>query len=179
MCTNADLPESLEVGDINKPTETSPELVEFSNIRIPTSTVQPPLDKNMLWRFLSHLYLNYLSIAEVKSLREILKIYIFTDTKDRSQVLANTQRVEALQDLRFEHSHRIIKGRVLHGQDIVITLDPNGFTGIGDMLLFSSVLDRLLAGYAAINNYTRLIVLDTRKKELFKWPPRLGDRPLL
>ncbi|MFO8031367.1 MAG: type VI secretion system baseplate subunit TssF [Desulfohalobiaceae bacterium] len=179
MCTNGDLAQNLEVGDINRPTESSPELAQFANIRIPTSPVQPPLDKNMLWRFLSHLYLNYLSIAEVNSLQEILKIYIFTDTRDRSQVLANTQRVEAIRELHFERSHRIIKGRVLHGQDIVITLDPNGFTGLGDMQLFSSVLDRLLAGYAAINNYTRLIVLDTRKKELFKWPPRLGDRPLL
>lgn len=179
MCTNADLAQDLEVGDINRATESSPELAEFSNILRPTSTVQPPLDKNMLWRFLSHLYLNYLSIAEVNSLQEILKIYIFTDTKDRSQVLANTQRVEAIQDLHFEHAHRIIKGKVFYGQDITITLDPNGFTDSGDMLLFSSVLDRLLAGYAAINNYTRLIVLDTRKKELFKWPPRLGERPLL
>ena len=178
-CTNGDLPASLEAGDINKPTETSPELAHFANTRIPTSPVQPPLDKNMLWRFLSHLYLNYLSIAEVQSLQEILKIYIFTDTKDRGQVLGNTQRVEGIRELHYERSHRIIKGNILHGQDIVVILDPNNFTGTGDMLLFSAVLDRLFAGYAAMNNYTRLIVRDTRQKELFKWPPRLGNRPLL
>jgi type VI secretion system protein ImpG len=178
-CTNADLPESLEVGDINKPTETSPELADFSNIRTPTSPVQPPLGKNTLWRFLSHLYLNHQSLAEIKSLREVLKLYIFSQTKERSQVLANTRRIEALRNLDARPSHRIIRGDVLRGQDIVITLDPGGFTGRGDVRLFCSVLDSFLAGYGAMNNYTRLIVRDTLDKELFRWPARLGERPLL
>jgi type VI secretion system protein ImpG len=61
----------------------------------------------------------------------------------------------------------------------VITLDPGGFTGRGDVRLFCSVLDSFLAGYGAMNNYTRLIVRDTLDKELFRWPARLGERPLL
>lgn len=179
MCTNADLPERLEVGDINKPTDTSPELATFDNLRIPTSPAQPPLGRNMLWRFLSHLYLNYLSLADAQSLREILKLYIFPETRARTQVQANTRRVEALRDLKAEPSHVLIRGRVLRGQEVVLTLDPDGFTGRGDMRLFCSVLDSFLAGYAAMNNYIRLIVLDTLEKEIFRWPPRLGERPLL
>ncbi len=179
QCTNADLPESLEPGDISKPTETSPELASFENIRNPTSPAQPPLGKNMLWRFLSHLYLNYLSIADAASLREILKLYIFSQTREQNQVLANTRRIEALTDLQTRPAHRIFRGQVLRGRDIVLTLDPNGFTGPGDIRLFCSVLDSFLAGYGAINNYTRLIVRDTLGKELFQCPARLGERHLL
>lgn len=179
MCTNASLPETLRVGDISKPTESSPELADFANIRSPTAPVQPPLGKNLLWRLLSHLFINYLSVATAENLRSVLKLYIFTETRDRTTVLANTQRVEAIADLKLQASDRFVGGYLIRGQEIKLQLDQQGFTGKGDMFLFGSVLDFLLSNYAAINAYTRLTVEDTLHKERFTWPIRLGDRQLL
>jgi len=179
QCTNASLPETLRVGDVRMPTESSSELAEFSNIRSPTAPVQPPLGKNLLWRLLSHLFLNYLSVATAENLRSVLKLYIFTETRDRATVLANTQRVEGIVGMDLRAADRFVHGYLLRGQNIRVQLDRQGFTGEGDMFLFGSVLDVFLGNYAAINAYTRLTVDDTLRKEQFTWPIRLGDRILL
>jgi len=179
MCTNASLPETLRAGDVRMPTESSPELADFTSIRTPTSPVQPPLGNNMLWRLLSHMFLNYLSMATAENLRSMLKLYIFTETRDRVSVLANTRRVDAISDLSVRAVERFVHGRMARGQDIKLTLDRQGFAGEGDMYLFGSVLDVFLGNYAAINSFTRLTAEDTLRKERFAWPERLGDRPLL
>jgi type VI secretion system protein ImpG len=179
MCTNGSLPETLRSGDVRVPTESSPELAEFSNIRTPTAPVQPPLGKNLLWRLLSHIFLNYLSVASAENLRSVLKLYIFTETPDRAAVLANTQRVEAITDVDVRPADRFVGGYLLRGQDILVRIDPQGFTGEGDIHLFGSVLDVFLGNYAAVNAYTRLTVEDTLRKERLTWPIRLGDRILL
>lgn len=179
MCTNAFLPETLRAGDVRMPTETSPELAEFTSIRPPTAPVQPPLGNNMLWRLLSHMFLNYLSMATAENLRSMLKLYIFTETRDRVSVLANTRRVDAIAGLEVRATERFVRGRMARGQEIRLTLDRQGFAGEGDMYLFASVLDVFLGNYAAINSFTRLTAEDTLRKERFAWPERLGDRPLL
>ena len=179
LCTNASLPETLRMGDVRMPTESSSELAEFANIRSPTAPVQPPLGKNLLWRLLSHLFLNYLSVATAENLRSVLKLYIFTETRDRATVLANAQRVEGIVGMDLRAADRFVQGYLLRGQDIRVQLDRQGFIGEGDMHLFGSVLDVFLGNYAAINAYTRLTVTDTLRKEQFTWPIRLGDRVLL
>lgn len=179
LCTNASLPETLRAGDVRMPTETSPELADFTSIRPPTAPVQPPLGRNMLWRLLSHMYLNYLSVATAENLRSMLKLYIFPETRDRMAVLANTRRADAIAALRVQATERFVRGKIARGQDISLTLDRQGFAGEGDMYLFGSVLDVFLGNYAAINSFTRLTAEDNLRKERFTWPERLGDRPLL
>jgi len=41
------------------------------------------------------------------------------------------------------------------------------------------VLERFLADYAGINSYTRVELEDAFSGTVFKWPPRLGQQPLL
>ncbi len=178
-CTNASLPETLRAGDIRMPTGSSPESADFESIRSPTAPVQPPLGRNLLWRLLSHLFLNYLSVATAENLRSVMKLYIFTETRDRANVLANTQRIEGIAGMELRVSDRFVNGNLLRGQEINILLDRQSFIGEGDMFLFGSVLDVFLGNYAAINAYTRLTVEDTLRKEQFTWPIRLGDRILL
>ena len=179
LSTNGALPEMLQAGDVRVATESSPELAAFANTRAPTAPVQPPLGRNLLWRLLSHIFLNYLSVAAADNLRAVLKLYIFAETRDRGSVLANTQRVDAISGLDVRASDRFVEGHLLRGQEIHLRLDPQGFTGEGDMHLFGAVLDHFLGNYAAINAYTRLTVEDTSGKERFTWPMRLGDRTLL
>ncbi|MBI5894933.1 MAG: type VI secretion system baseplate subunit TssF [Desulfobacterales bacterium] len=179
MCTNGALPEMLRPGDVRLPTGSSPELAEFTNLRAPTAPVQPPLGKNLLWRLLSHLFLNYLSMANAENLRSVLKLYIFTETRDRASVLANLQRVDSIQELEVRAADRFVGGHLLRGQEILIRIEPRGFAGVGDLYLFGSVLDVFLGNYAAVNAYTRLTIEDTLRKERLTWPIRLGDRILL
>ncbi len=176
LCTNGSLPESLRPGDVRVPTDTSPALADFVNLAPPTAPSAPPLGHNLLWRLLSHLFLNYLSVATADNLRAMLKLYIFSNTRDKAQAVANSKRVEAIVDLKAESCRRFLKGRLHRGRHIDLTLDPQGFSGPGDLYLFGSVLDSFLAGYAGVNSFTRLTVSDSLKRDVISWPEKLGDR---
>ncbi len=62
-CTNGQLPEKLQFGDIRIETSDSPALLTFGNVIPPSFYVEPPHGRNILWKFLSHLTLNFLSVA--------------------------------------------------------------------------------------------------------------------
>ncbi|MBU2551225.1 MAG: type VI secretion system baseplate subunit TssF [Proteobacteria bacterium] len=179
MCTNALLPERLKVGDINQPTSTSPELAEFTNIRQPTATVQPPLGRNLLWRFLSHLSLNLLSLADSDNLKALLRLYIFPEGRDRAAILANEKRVEGISSLEIHTVNRLVNGLIMRGQEIHLGLSPDNFASRGDMFLFGSIMDHFLGTYASINCFTRLKVKDALSGDIYEWPVRVGDRPLI
>lgn len=179
LCTNANLPENLKYGDISEATDSSPELCEFRNIQPPTAQVQPPLGKNLLWRFLSHLSLNLLSLADVASLKALLKLYIFPDGRDRTSIMANEKRIEGITGFEADMVDRLVKGMVMRGQEIRLRISPDQFASPGDAFLFGMIMDRFLAGYASINCFTRLRVEDTLKGEVYQWPLRLGDHPLI
>ncbi len=178
-CTNGILPESLQLGDISQPTSTSPELMEFQNIMPPTAPVQPPLGDNTLWRFLSHLSLNYLPLARAHNLKELLRLYIFPEGRDKAKVAANLKRVEGIQDVRVAPADRLVSGHMMRGQELRLSLRQDHFAGPGDMYLFGSILDNFLAGYASMNCFTRLSVRDTITGERYQWQPRIGDTPLI
>jgi type VI secretion system protein ImpG len=179
LCTNAALPENLKYGDINQPTSSSPELCSFSNILPPTPVVQPPLGKNLLWRFLSHMSLNLLSLADRNNLQALLRLYIFSESRERSLVLANEKRIQGIEDLSVESDNLLYYGQTLRGQTINLTLNPDNFPSEGDMYLFTMVLDHFLGTYASINCFTRLNVIDSAKGKTYRWPVRMGDRPLI
>lgn len=179
LCTNASLPESLRYGDICKPTDTSPALMDFRNIIPPTSPLQPPLGKQQLWKLLSHLSLSYLSIADVKSLKALLELYIFPEGRDRARVGANRKRVEGVHSLEVTPQDRLVGGAVIRGSEITMEVDGSSFAGAGDVYLFGSVLNAFLAGYACINSYTRMRMVNIYNGEEHSWAARTGDRPLL
>lgn len=178
-CTNGSLPESLQLGDVSKPTESSPVLADFRNIRPTTAVRKPPLGKDGLWRLLSHIFINYLSLASADNLRSLLKLYVFEDTLDRAAVLAAHKRIDAVANFTVKRETRLVGGVLMRGQTLDLTLDPAGFAGPGDQRLFASILDYFLAGYAAVNCYTRLVETDVLNKERRTWPTRIGERFLL
>lgn len=178
-CTNFRLPETLHIGDIRLPTESTPGLCEFANISRPTAAVQPPVGKELLWRLLSHISLNYLPIADAKSLNALLQLYIFQETRDRASVVANTKRVDSIQEFTTRVTNRIVAGHVLCGQELNLSVHGQNFASTGDMYLFGSVLDAFLAGYSSLNTFTRLTLHDIQTGERYQWPMRVGDRPLI
>jgi type VI secretion system protein ImpG len=177
-CTNASLPKNLQLGDISKPTETSPELMEFKNILPPTTPIQPPIGSNMLWHFLSHLSLNYLSLAHTDNIKELLDLYIFPEGRDRAKIAANAKRIEGIQNIQVTPVDRLVSGYMMRGQRIQIKLRQDNFASPGDMFLFGSVMDYFLGVYSSMNCFTELSVEESITGETYSWPPRIGDRPL-
>ena len=178
-CTNGTLPESLRVGDICVPTSSSPEFVDFKNIRPTTSYVLPPIGTNLLWRLQSHLALNYLSLASAQNLKALLELYTFPSERNRSALLAIKKRIAGIEEVKASPASRIVGGAMMRGQDITARLRQDHFSSPGDLYLFGCMLDEFLSSYGSINTYTRFVVQEISKGDTYRWPVRIGDHPLI
>ncbi|WLE99139.1 MAG: type VI secretion system baseplate subunit TssF [Candidatus Electrothrix communis] len=178
-CTNGSLPENIQIGDISQPTSSTPELVTFSNITTPTAGVQPPLGKNLLWRLLSLLSLNYTSLCESKNLKKLLSLYLFPDTTDRASLLANQKRISGIENIHTVPADRLVNGFMLRGREIRLAARHDHFASQGDLFLFGSVLNEFFAVYSTLNSFTRFTLKETQRGESITWPARIGERLLI
>jgi type VI secretion system protein ImpG len=147
----------------------------------PTKTLRPALKRGAVWRLISHLSLNHLSLSDaedgVHALREILKLYDFADSEETRSV------IEGLLSVRCRRAvGRVpgdVRGGFCRGIDVFVHLDETRFSGSG-VFLFASVLERFLGLYCNLNSFSRLIATtNQREGELHRWPPRAGEMTLL
>ncbi|QKF81485.1 type VI secretion system baseplate subunit TssF [Halarcobacter ebronensis] len=179
LCTNKDVPSSLLLGDISILNAMSNSAnVSFKNITIPTISYPPPLDGDFLWRVISNMSLNYLSLSDVKTLRAILETYDFFGAHDIKQREKTLMMLKGLESIEYETCEMIDKGLPIRGMHIKLKIDPHKFSCIGEAYLFSSVLNEFFSLYSNINSFHRLSV-DILNEELFVWRPRLGSQELI
>jgi type VI secretion system protein ImpG len=178
-CTNGALPESLRAGDISRPTDTSPERLQFRNIRVPTPHLLPPTGEMLLWRLLSHLAVNFLAIASRDNLCALLNLYLFSGHSEQGGDSANRKRIDAVTDVKVEAASRLVAGIMMRGRNVRVTCRSAGFASVGDLFMFGCVLEQFLGCYASINAYTRFELEDETTGEVFQWPERLGQQPLI
>jgi type VI secretion system protein ImpG len=178
-CSNGSLPSKLRPGDVSRPTSSTSELVAFSNVSPPSEGIQIPRGGALLWRLLSHLSLNYLSLANAENLRALLSLYVFPGLNSRQQEAINQKKISGIREVNVTAADRLVEGSLLRGQEIEIVLDSEEFAGQGDMILFATLLDSLFHSYASFNCYTATTVKEINSGEVFSWPARLGDKPLI
>jgi type VI secretion system protein ImpG len=190
LCTNRSLPEQLaQLGDrLRFDLDGSAPVSRVRCVRSPSPPLRPPMKRGATWRLISHLSLNHLSLnggpEAAEALREVLRLYDFTGRDaDKPVSSATAQLIEGLVDV----ASRRVLGRVesdqgvalCRGTEITLTLDESKYVGTGT-LLFAAVLERFLALYATLNSFTQLAVRSTSSTaELKRWPPRVGEIPLL
>ncbi|MDR1777092.1 MAG: type VI secretion system baseplate subunit TssF [Desulfovibrio sp.] len=168
LYTNGDLPARLNIGDVLLPLSSSPALADFTNLMPPTSPAPAPAEGNVLWTMLAHLHLNYLPLADARTLRTLLHVYL-PETTDALYFGANRKRIESVVSLEARDTDYIWKGRPTRGTDLTLTLDESGFSNTGDMYLFAMVLAAFLHEYSTINSFVRVTATDTLNKNRFQW----------
>lgn len=178
MCTNQNLPRRLKLGDINQLCEETPEFLSFRNITPVTSSYAPPLNRDFLWKLISNMSLNYLSLANVDALKVILETYDLPRYYDQHLEKVSKRLLGGLKSIRHEHVDRLHRGLPLRGLRTELSIDPQGYIGEGDLFVFASVLNEFFALYASLNSYHELRVKSTQG-EVYKWAPRMGLQPLL
>jgi len=178
-CTNQYLPEQLRPGDINSPTSTSPEFAAFKNLTRPTPAIPPTLGGDLMWRLVSHLSLNYLSLNTPQAFRSLLGIYNVHISRNQQMARENQNRLEGIERVKATPKYWMMKGVPVRGMATEIEFMEDKFTGEGDLYLFTSVLDRFLALYSTMNSVSQLTARGVRFGEEYRWPPRLGEQPLL
>ncbi|BDU73728.1 type VI secretion system baseplate subunit TssF [Mesoterricola silvestris] len=176
-CTNGTLPSRLQVGEICRQTEESSELLDFGNLLAPTLPPEQVLDRNNLWKLLSHLNLNLGSLTRPGNLQGLLTLYA-QQGSDRASLPGHLKRIEGLRSLVAEPADLLVRGRMYRGQHLVLEGDPACFASLGDLHLFAAVLERFLAAFSSLNTFTRFTLKEAPLGETTPWPARLGDRPL-
>jgi type VI secretion system protein ImpG len=180
-CSNRDLPGKLPFGGDRGDFEIegAAPLARIRCLIKPTPTVRPPLRRAALWRLISHLSLNHLSLTAggPEPLQEILKLYDFAESAVIRQQIAGVTNVTSRRVVRRPAS--FAWNGFCRGTEVHIEFDEDKYVGSG-VFLFASVLEKFLGLYASLNSFTQLVATTRQREEPLKqWPPRAGERILL
>jgi len=180
-CTNRDLPARLPFGsdDGDFELEANASLKRIIALHKPTAPIRPPMGRAVMWRLISQLSLNHLSLVEGgrQALQQILQLYNFTDS------MVGRKIIEGILDVRSErHFARVVSGAEIsfaRGARVKMLLDEEQFVGNG-VYLFASVMEYFLGLYCTVNGFSQLVVSTQQRKEVLReWPPRAGRKILL
>jgi type VI secretion system protein ImpG len=181
QCTNRDLPARLpfgnEAGDFEL--EGMPSIRRIVALRKPTATLRAPAGKGTLWRLISQLSLNYLSLVSEgkEALQEILRLYNFADSAHLDKQIQGISEVGSRR-----HFARVISDSgiaFVRGTRVEMTFNEDQFVG-GGVYLFASVIEYFLGLYASMNSFSQLVARTEQRKEVLReWPPRAGQATLL
>jgi type VI secretion system protein ImpG len=179
-CTNRDLVSQLPFGSdpSDFELEGASAIKRIVCLRKPTATLRPPLGKGQLWRLVSHLSLNYLSLVEGKEpLQDLLRLYNFSESIEGERQIGAILNVSSKRHFaRIVSDHGINFAR---GVRVEMELDEAQFTD-GGAYLFASVLEYFLGQYVTLNSFSQLAVRTRQRKEpLREWLPRAGQKILL
>lgn len=179
-CSQATLPESLKIGDVSEATDSSPQRFVFRNLGQTTRYRIPPLGGSLLWRMISHLTGNYVSISRVEHLHNLLSLYLFNDDQSKGQgETANRHSIDGIEALDVQRERRLVRGLPIEGSRIRLTCRGDHYASIGALFLFGTVLNEFLAGYAALNTFVEFSVTDSVSGKTLTWPTRVGNQRLI
>jgi type VI secretion system protein ImpG len=185
-CTNRDLPLQLPIGigssDFSLEVAAPVNAVRCITGPTPPRPSMAHAPGEMVWKLLSHLGLNYLSITGngpdhgAGTLREMLSLYgDYNDPRVQKQI-AGVRSIRSEPIIRqLSTSGPLTFGR---GLEITITFDDDSFEGVGVYLL-GAVLEQFFAKYVSINSFTETVLRTPQRQEVMRWPTRIGRRHIL
>lgn len=176
----AELPVGRQGGDLDLEGGGAP-LARTQLLLHPTRPIEPPLDGSLLWRLVSQLSLNYLSLVDGTgdTLRELLRMYNVGDSDIAEKQIRGIASVDSepwYARVQGPHGISFARGRRIH-----LEFDESRYSG-GGIYLLAAVLERFLALYASMNSFSALVARvrqQHRTYTLREWPPRAGDRILV
>ena len=185
LCTNRDLPNLLPPGGSAGSTgwtlDAAGTNAQVRCLTGPTRPQQRQSDGDIGWSLISHLSLNYLSIAgddpvrAAAALRSMLALYGPMHDTSWAKQLEGLTGVQARQVVR-----RLPMGGPLTfgtGIEITASVDDLAFQG-GSAFLLGCVLERFFARHVALNTFSETALRSTSRGELMRWPARLGEQAL-
>lgn len=180
LCTNRDLASYIPAGGTLQVDGQIPPTT-ISCLYRPTAEVAPSLEGDSLWRLISQLSLNHLSLSgeqkAILALKELLQLYSgFNRNKSHPEI-------NSLNNITYEPVMRRMgrdtwKG-FIQGLSITLTVDEVPYAGHGGFML-ASVLNEFFSLYVAVNSFTELTLISTQSDGVWKqWPAHIGNQLLL
>ncbi|KTD65739.1 type VI secretion system baseplate subunit TssF [Legionella spiritensis] len=172
LCSNGNLASLLDIGDISRITDSSPENVTFSNITVPTSYIEPAFDDNRIWHFQSLLSLNFLKLMNKDNLIKIITLFLHEQGENRR---INVSRLQGIVSIKPQSTRRLYRRSMIVGTKISMVCDPEYYGSPGDMYLFGCILNEFFAINAPFNTFTHFEMINVKTKEIWEWTPRLSN----
>lgn len=184
LCTNRDLPMHIPVGrgQTDFTLTSGAPVAAIRCLAGPTRPRPPIVFGERIWRIVSHLSLNYLSLCDTDdrqgaaALRELLSVYADPDDP------VMRRQIEGLRSVTTQPVIRRVPGggiaAVARGLQVALTLEERAFEGSG-MFLFARVMEAFLARYVTLNSFVEMALIESERGELHRWPPRIGRQHLL
>jgi len=179
--TNRSLPDLLTIGNVGGDLfmEGAGLGVQMRLLRKFTRSQSFERGNGSLWRLVSHLSLNHLSISGrgVEALREMLHLY------DLPRDAANHQQIEGIIEVAFAPATAWLASEpfatFVRGTEVKLFVDEPSFVGSG-IHVFAAVMDRFFGLYTHVNSFTQLTVISARtQKPILQCPPRNGATALV
>lgn len=178
MVTNRDLPLLLPTGA--KDVFYLPEGGPVSHISTPVAPTRPRptlAQGDTAWRLISHLSLNYISIADTNSedsaaaLRELIGIYAPAGDKVLEKQLEGLNAVTTRPIVRRMADE--VLSTAVRGLEISLKFDESFFEGTSTYLM-GAVLERFFRKYVSINSFTETVLITQQRGEIARWRPESG-----
>ena len=183
VATNRDLPQRLPFGGGRPKLALSPagQAASVECLLAPTAPRRLHRGPGELWRLISHLTLNHVSVGEAGQglavVRELLALY------DRPGDPAGRALADRLTVVEARPAFARAPGgggvAFTSGVDLALEFDDARLSGSGAFLL-GSVLEAVFASMAAVNAFSRTeLRLKGEKGAWRRWPARTGTRELI
>ncbi len=180
LCTNRDLAAELPEGADLQIEESAP-LSHISCLKKPTPQLNPSVGGSTLWKLISHLSLNHLSLTDnskgLLALREILGLYSYLKSQSVDQQVVGITEMKSRKVVRRVQNEAW--RRFCQGTEITLIFDETQYVGKSPFIL-ASVLNRFFPLYSSINSFTQLIAKSQQRDgEWKRWQPMVGEKNLL
>ena len=176
LCTNRDLP--LLLSTAGKDAFHLPDggpVLSISTLVAPSRPRPTIAQGDTAWRLISHLSLNYLSIADEgnggAALRELIGLYAPAGDRIIAKQLEGVRGVTTRPIVRRMTDE--ILSTAVRGLEIKLDFDESFFEGAGAYIL-GSVLERFFRKYVTINSFTETVLTTQQRGEITRWRPESG-----
>ncbi|MGV7963432.1 type VI secretion system baseplate subunit TssF [Photorhabdus tasmaniensis] len=178
-CTNRELPLQLRVGDINYASLGSPSFASFRNITRPSVPLYPLMSGKYHWSLISNMSLNYMTLLNKDSLKQVLSTYDLPSIHNRQSSRSSKKRLNAIERIETKPIDRLFKGLPVRGSESTLYIRQQAFSSEGELYMFGTILSRFLALYASINSFHMLKVINLDNQECYQWPVQIGQHALM
>lgn len=182
LCTNRDLslltPLANAGSDLTLLASAPVEEIRF--VVSPTRPTPALAEREITWRLISHLSLNYLTLTDLNpeqgasALRDLLALYA------RLGSAGSEAQIAAVQKLTVNEVNRRVPGRgpIVFGRGVRLDLllDEIPLAGVSPWL-FGAVLEQFFARHVGVNSFSEFVLRSIQRGPIADWQPRIGRRP--
>lgn len=178
-CTNRGLAEYISPGTVFQCEVENPAQAVKALLK-PTPLKHPPMEGETMWRLISHMSSNYLSLSSDPKSCDALKSILNLYKMDDGYVAPDITAIKAMHTRTVTRRTCVEAWRgFVHGTQISLEVDET-FLRQGEPFLFFTVLQKFLTQTAAINSFVECVVIPSgRSKPWNTWAPEIGEQELI